>query len=87
MESITESVSSLAQDSLFSNLSSLAENLNEISKQVKNGSGTLGQLIYNDSLYTNLESLSRDLDLLVLDLKENPGDYVQVSVFGKSKKK
>jgi phospholipid/cholesterol/gamma-HCH transport system substrate-binding protein len=87
IESITESVSTLTKDSLFSNLSSLAENLNEISNQVKNGSGTLGQLIYNDSLYIYLESLSRDLDFLVLDLKENPGDYVQVSVFGKSKKK
>ena len=55
-------------------------------KQINSGEGSAGKLLYSDSLYQSLNVLVADLDSLVLDLIENPKDYVQVSVFGKSKK-
>lgn len=60
-------------------LTSLNENVNAISEQ----RGTLGKLIHDDSVYNNLNKAVADLDSLLVDLKENPGRYVNISVFGK----
>lgn len=52
---------------------------------INEGKGTLGQLAQNDALYNELKNVSTDLDALLKDLKENPGRYVRVSVFGGKK--
>jgi len=54
----------------------------DIFNKINNGEGSLGMLINNDSLYNNLNSASENLDKLFLDIKENPGRYVTISVFG-----
>ena len=46
----------------------------------------MGKLLYDDSLYVNLNKTAEDLDKLMVDLRENPGRYVQFSVFGKKDK-
>jgi phospholipid/cholesterol/gamma-HCH transport system substrate-binding protein len=61
--------------------------LNTMIGQINSGEGSAGRLIYSESLYNSLDSLTRDLDLLVRDLRENPGNYVQFSLFGRSGKK
>ncbi len=53
---------------------------------IKNQEGTMGKLMYNDSLYNNLNLAMANLDSLFIDLRENPGRYVHVSVFGKKDK-
>jgi len=65
--------------STFQNLDTLLANLNE-------GEGTAGKLLHDDSLYFYLTRTAEDLDKLLIDFKENPGRYVQVSVFGKKDK-
>jgi phospholipid/cholesterol/gamma-HCH transport system substrate-binding protein len=50
------------------------------------GRGTMGKLMTDDSLYIHLSNTARDLDLLLIDLQENPGRYVQFSMFGKKDK-
>jgi len=87
IKTLTDSLARLAGDSVLINLAEAAESLTAILNAVNDGQGTLGNLVYNDSLYINLEWLARDLDHLVRDLKENPEDYVSISVFGGSKKK
>ncbi len=54
--------------------------------ELRQGEGTLGQLIANDTLYDNLERASRELDMLLEDVRVNPGRYVHVSVFGRKDK-
>ena len=71
---------------MIENLNGVAENLNTILTQLKEGEGTMGKLLYDDSLYVNLNRTAEDLDKLMVDLRENPGRYVQVSVFGKKDK-
>jgi len=81
---------SIARSDLRSAINRTNETLNqtyEILHKINEGEGTIGLLVNNDSLYNNLEALSRDLDILMTDLKENPGKYINVSVFGKSNKK
>jgi phospholipid/cholesterol/gamma-HCH transport system substrate-binding protein len=55
-------------------------------RKVNDGKGDIGQLMNNDTLYKNLEAATNNLNLLLKDIKQNPGRYVQVSVFGKKDK-
>ncbi len=55
-------------------------------RKVNDGQGDIGQLMNNDTLYKNLEAATNNLNLLLKDIKQNPGRYVQVSVFGKKDK-
>jgi phospholipid/cholesterol/gamma-HCH transport system substrate-binding protein len=40
----------------------------------------------DSSLYYNLQQSAGSLDALLKDLRQNPGRYVQFSVFGKKSK-
>ncbi len=51
--------------------------------KINRGEGTFGLLLNDQALYLNLERSSRQLDLLLEDIKENPGKYFSVSVFGR----
>ncbi len=87
LNSVSESLNRAGLDSLSAEITSVFSQLNILIGQVNSGQGSAGKLLYSDSLYQNVNVLVADLDSLVKDLKENPNDYVQVSVFGKSKKK
>lgn len=58
-----------------------------ILKKVNAGQGTLGLLVNDDKLYKNLTQSAQSLDKLLIDLKENPGEYIHFSVFGRKSKK
>lgn len=87
LNSISETIDSAGLGQLAGELHGVSEQFNLLLEQVNSGEGTAGKLFYSDSLYRNLEALTADLDSLVRDLNENPEDYVQISVFGRSKKK
>jgi phospholipid/cholesterol/gamma-HCH transport system substrate-binding protein len=55
---------------------------NTLLKEINNGTGTLGKLAVSDSLYNNLNNSTESLNKLLIDLKENPKNYVQFSLFG-----
>ncbi len=62
----------------------------EIMEKINQGEGSIGMLVNNDTLYYNLQSTSKELDKLILDIRNNPGKYLNFSVFGgkdKSKEK
>jgi len=87
LNSVSESLNRAGLDSLSAEMTSVFSQLDILIGQVNSGQGSAGKLVYSDSLYQSVNVLVADLDSLVRDLKENPNDYVQVSVFGKSKKK
>jgi phospholipid/cholesterol/gamma-HCH transport system substrate-binding protein len=87
LNSVSESIDSAQIDRLAGELYDASHQFNALLEQVNSGEGNAGKLFYSDSLYINLELLIADLDQLVKDLNEHPEDYVQISVFGKSKKK
>lgn len=86
LDSITTSVASADLGATIVTLDSTLIYLNNIMMKIDEGDGTMGKFINDSSLYTNLDSTSYHLNLLLKDLKENPGRYVQVSVFGKKDK-
>ena len=87
LNSMSESLNRAGLDSLSIEMTSVFSQLDILIGQINSGQGSAGKLVYSDSLYQNVNVLVADLDSLVKDLKENPNDYVQVSIFGKSKKK
>ena len=55
--------------------------LETILARIEGGEGTLGQLFANDSLFTGLTAAAESARLLMDDLRENPGRYINVSIF------
>ena len=60
--------------------------LNALLSNINQGEGTLGKLAKDDSLYVYLQRSANDLDKLLVDLRENPKNYVHFSLFGGKKK-
>ena len=85
LQSISESADSAGIDTLTGTLASAASQMEKLLEKINSGTGNAGRLVYSDTLMLNLETLVSDLDHLVRDLKENPGDYVQISLIGRSK--
>ncbi len=56
--------------------------LAQIVEKINRGEGSMGMLINDDKLYNNLESSSKQLELLLEEIKNNPGAYFRLSVFG-----
>ena len=75
-------------DSLMSRLNRTSESIegavasfDAILARLENGEGTLGQLLVNDTLFTNLAATAESARLLMDDLRENPGRYINFSIF------
>jgi len=79
---------SLKNANLTHTLKKLEETLSSthaILNKVEKGEGSAGQFFHNDSLYHNLNETTMSLNKLLKDIEENPGRYINVSVFGKKK--
>jgi len=57
------------------------QEFNEIVHTINSGEGTIGLLLHDEALYRNLESSAKQLDSLLLDIRQNPRRYINVSVF------
>ncbi len=75
-------------DSMMTNMQGATERLDRVSSsletilaRMERGEGTLGQLSVNDTLYTSLTATVESLHGLLEDLKENPGRYINLSIF------
>jgi len=75
-------------DSLMSRLKGTSESIEgavasfeAILARLEKGEGTLGQLLVNDTLFTNLAAAAESARLLMDDLRENPGRYINFSIF------
>ncbi|MFN8310256.1 MAG: MlaD family protein [Chitinophagales bacterium] len=60
--------------------------LKTILNKINEGNGTLAQVINGKELYQHIDSAIVNLDLLLVDVKENPYRYVNVSLFGGKKR-
>ena len=86
LKATSDSLSQIHWKSLATKIQSDAARLEDMLQVVQQKKGTMGKLVYEDSLYTAIHNLTTNVNSLVTDLKEHPGDYLQVSVFGKKTK-
>ena len=53
---------------------------------IENGEGSLGKILSTDSIYNQLSNTIKSMDTLLIDVRENPKKYVNISLFGGDKK-
>lgn len=83
LNSISETVDSAGIDRIAEELQAASGAFTQLMTQLNSGEGSMGKLFYSDTLYMQLQNLVLDLDSLIVDLNENPKDYVRFSLFGK----
>lgn len=84
-QEISDTIAKADVGRMLSSIDKTFSETSELLKKINSGEGSLGLLATSDSLYTNLNSSIESLDALLKDLNENPGRYVQFSVFGGKK--
>lgn len=60
--------------------------VNALTSSLASGKGTLGRLMNDTELYDRVSQTVNDADQLLVDLKQHPKRYVNISVFGKKDK-
>lgn len=84
---ISDSLAAANFSETIQRANSALTHVDEITRKINNGQGSLGQLVNSDSLHSGLIETNQELQYLINDLYLNPGRYVQVSVFGKKQEK
>lgn len=87
LDNISDSIAQSNIRALITDAQQTVAHLNAVTAKLENGEGSVGQLMNNDSLYSNLNKTTESLNALLKDLKEHPGRYIHVSVFGGKKNK
>lgn len=85
-ETATNSLTGPEIKETLKSLQSASDNLNNTLTSINSTDGTLGLLTKDRKMYDNIVRLSESLDALMIDLKNHPGRYINVSVFGSSKR-
>lgn len=62
-------------------LGETAESISSVAEKIDAGEGTLGLLVNDKGLYEDLRSAAQSLNSLTLDIQQNPGRYLKVSIF------
>lgn len=73
-------------DGTMAKVDATLANVEEFTRQLNNGQGSLGLLMRDPALYNNLNSTMRSADSLLIDLKAHPKRYVHFSLFGRKDK-
>ena len=63
------------------NLDSATESLRSVIARMDSGAGPLGRLSTDEALYDNLNSAAESVASLLEDLQDNPGKYINLSIF------
>lgn len=87
LDNISDSIAKANIRSLVNDAQSTIANLNAVTTKIENGEGTAGMLINNEQLYKNVTQTLESLNTLIQDIKANPSNYINVTVFGKKQKK
>jgi len=85
ISSLTDSLNKANLTATLTHLEKTLSSTDSIIQGIQKGEGSLGRLTKDDSLYIHLNQTSRNLNKLIKDIKENPGKYIHISVFGKNK--
>ncbi len=70
-----------ALESTSRTLDAAAGSLREVLARMERGEGTLGRLSTDETLYVSLNAAAESLNALLIDLQENPGRYINLSIF------
>lgn len=83
VEEVTGNLSEADLAATINNLASTLDEFNRTLAAANAGEGSLGKMLKDEALYDSLNTTAENLALLLEDIKEHPGRYVHISVFGK----
>jgi phospholipid/cholesterol/gamma-HCH transport system substrate-binding protein len=93
LKHIVENFDQIADEIARANVAEVIVNVNnailqveEVIRKINTGDGNAAKLLNDDILYNNLGNTIKSLDELVIDIRENPKRYINVTVFGKKEK-
>ncbi len=78
MNQMADSLNNLELKQTVANANQAIANLEEVTKGLQDGEGSLGMLLKDDSLYNNLNRSSENLDKLLIDVRKHPGRYLDM---------
>ena len=89
LDNITDSLAKANVKGTVDRVNQVLEETTTIMERINNGEGTVGMLLNDKQLYENIVLATADLDFLLMDLKQNPGRYLNISMlsFGSKKEK
>ena len=89
LDNITDSIAKSQITQTITRVNDVLAETELIIDKINKGEGTVGMLLNDKKLYEHLVLASADLDFLLLDLKQNPGRYLNVSLinFGSKRQK
>ena len=73
----------MTEKELYDRINSMANRLDELTRNLNAGQGTAGQLLHDKQLYDNMNSAANELKGLIADIRKDPKKYlnVRVSIF------
>lgn len=77
----------LAEGEFARRLTEAVDGVNRLLEAANSTEGTLGRVMNDPALYESLDDASRNLADLLADLKQYPGRYVHLSLFGRDPEK
>ena len=85
LSSISDSLKQAKLAQTLQHLENTLSSTDSLMEGIRAGKGSLGKMATDDSLYIHLNQTTRNLNALLKDMKQNPGRYIHISVFGKNK--
>lgn len=73
----------LSEKQFAEKLTQAVDELDALLKKIESGDGTMGRLVSDPQLYNSLNDATAKLTALLSDVKQYPGRYVSLSVFGR----
>ena len=80
---ISGSLKGIDYQATIETLDHAVRNIDRMTQQLNDSTNSLGLLLNDPSLYEQLDSAARNASDLLVDIKQNPKRYVNISVFGK----
>lgn len=77
----------LDEEQFAQKLTQAVDGLNGALRRIESGEGTVGRLLEDPALYDSLTTAAGNLSALLADVKQYPGRYVHLSVFGRDPEK
>ena len=82
-QTLTGNLAQLDLQATMQRVDQTLANVQQLTAALNSPHGTMGMLLNDAQLYENITATMRDVDSLLLDFKEHPPRYINVSVFGK----
>lgn len=85
-ETLTGNLAQIDLDATMKKVDATLANVQQMTAALSNPKGTAGLFLNDAQLYNNINSTMRSVDSLLVDFKNHPRRYINVSVFGKKDK-